>query len=565
MPSMIELVGSRRAPAPVLEAVPGARLDVAGSVRAGAPVPGVAFVGEVDDLKDWYPLCSRGGLPRGRYGSGVKIKMIEALRYGKAVVATSAAVEGLPLANEPAWVEARTIDECAEATASLLSRPDDRVAVELRAQAYAARHFSPESIDRGPRCRAREQPACALAADTRGDGDAMSAAITVAAVPKAFDADIGRIQRNALGSWRRLPDVSDIILLGDEHGLAEVSDEFGAEHIGDIPCDEEGAPHLDSVFRAVDRAAATEWICYVNADIILLPDFWAAAQRAIAQFGALAQCFPTLESGGSLRLVVRRRLGRAVARCAARTEGELFTPFALDVFVYPRGVFSNMPPFSIGAFSWDNWLLHEARERGLPVADLTAAIGVIHQNHAYRDFSSADAYRRSPRALRNYWLAGDLPAWAELYVGCHTRAAARRDRAGRHQNGVVSHLRHRERQPARRVPGYLSIRATPAPTSRSLSQRRQESCASTPWLVTFRLPNKSEPPLGDARPPGTRGRPWQAATCWRFWTPTSCLPATGSKTLWQNSFRTTTTALLRARRWSGSRTVARCRSGITRH
>jgi glycosyltransferase involved in cell wall biosynthesis len=130
----------------VIGAVPGARLDVVGSVRAGAPGPGVAFVGEVDDLSDWYRSAAVVVCPV-EVGSGVKIKMIEALRYGKAVVAMSAAVDGLPPANEPAWVEARTIDECAEATASLLSRPDDRVALELRAQAYAARHFSPERID----------------------------------------------------------------------------------------------------------------------------------------------------------------------------------------------------------------------------------------------------------------------------------------------------------------------------------------------------------------------------------------------------------------------------------
>ena len=99
--------------------------------------------------------------------------------------------------------------------------------------------------------------------------------------------------------------------------------------------------------------------------------------------------------------------GRSASGARRRTEGELFSPFGLDVFVYPRWTFANMPPFSIGAFSWDNWLLHEARQRGLPVVDLTAATGVIHQNHAYREFASAEEYRRSPRAQRNYWLAGD--------------------------------------------------------------------------------------------------------------------------------------------------------------
>ena len=235
----------------------------------------------------------------------------------------------------------------------------------------------------------------------------MSPTITIAAVPKAFEGHIGTIQRNSLGSWCRLPDVAEILLLGDEDGLAEAAADFGATHICGIPCDEESAPKLDAVFHAADGSANTDWICYVNADIVLLPDFWTAAQQAILTLG------PSLSVSRRWNLEVPYALSFDDGwierlRHAARTEGELFTPFGLDIFVYPRGLFANMPPFSIGAFSWDNWLLYEARARGLPVADLTAANGVIHQNHAYRQFANADDYRRrSPRALRNYWLAGD--------------------------------------------------------------------------------------------------------------------------------------------------------------
>lgn len=231
--------------------------------------------------------------------------------------------------------------------------------------------------------------------------------ITIAAVPKAFEGHIGTLQRNALGSWRRLPDVAEILLVGDEDGLVETAAEFGMKHVGGIRRDEEGAPHLDAAFEAVDSVATTDWICYVNADIVLLPAFWTAAQKAIRALGR--------------SLIVSRRWNLAVPhalsfdddwiprlRRAARTEGELFTPFGLDVFVYPRGMYAHMPSFSVGAFSWDNWLVHEARKRGLPVVDLTTADGVIHQNHGYQKFANADDYRRrSPRALRNYWLAGD--------------------------------------------------------------------------------------------------------------------------------------------------------------
>jgi hypothetical protein len=230
--------------------------------------------------------------------------------------------------------------------------------------------------------------------------------VTIAAVPKAFEGHIDIIQRNSLGSWRRLPEVAEILLIGDEVGLADAAADFSALQINAIACDEDGAPKLDAVFHAIDAAATTDWICYVNADIVLLPDFWNAAQLAISELG------PALCVSRRWNLALPQPLSfddgwvERLQR-AARTEGELFTPFALDVFVYPRGMFANIPPFSVGAFSWDNWLLHEARSRGLPVVDLTAASGVIHQNHEYRHFANADDYRHSPRALRNYWLAGD--------------------------------------------------------------------------------------------------------------------------------------------------------------
>ncbi len=132
----------------VVAAVPDARLEVVGSVPAGAPGPGVRFLGEVDDLRARYRSAAVVVCPI-EVGTGVKIKMIEALRYGKAVVATPAAVEGLPLPDEPAWVEAADLDECASAVAALLSSPDERARVERGAAAFAERHLSPEVIRSG--------------------------------------------------------------------------------------------------------------------------------------------------------------------------------------------------------------------------------------------------------------------------------------------------------------------------------------------------------------------------------------------------------------------------------
>src|SRR5690606_3854767 len=74
----------------VLKRRPSCRLDVAGSVERGFDARdqrGVRFLGLVDDLA---PLYRRAGVVVSplTFGSGLKIKLIEAMAQGKAVVAT---------------------------------------------------------------------------------------------------------------------------------------------------------------------------------------------------------------------------------------------------------------------------------------------------------------------------------------------------------------------------------------------------------------------------------------------------------------------------------------------
>ena len=84
----------------VLARAPGARLLVTGS-NVPAPVlrlagPSIVFTGRVPDLEEFYAKARVVIVPM-RYGSGVKIKTIEALQFGVPTVATSVGAEGLEL------------------------------------------------------------------------------------------------------------------------------------------------------------------------------------------------------------------------------------------------------------------------------------------------------------------------------------------------------------------------------------------------------------------------------------------------------------------------------------
>ena len=68
---------------------------------------------------------------------------------------------------------------------------------------------------------------------------------------------------------------------------------------------------------------------------------------------------------------------------AATERGRRGGPYALDYFVFPRGLFQEIPPLVVGRARWDNWMIWGARAAGARVIDLTPVVTPIHQSHGY--------------------------------------------------------------------------------------------------------------------------------------------------------------------------------------
>lgn len=122
---------------------PEARLEVAGSVaRAlGAPPEGVTMLGVVDDLA---PLYAEAGVVISPLytGSGLKIKLIEALAAGKAVVGTSVTAQGVEAIVADAMALADAPEAFAAAIVDLAGSRPKRAALGQAALTCAERHFS---------------------------------------------------------------------------------------------------------------------------------------------------------------------------------------------------------------------------------------------------------------------------------------------------------------------------------------------------------------------------------------------------------------------------------------
>ncbi len=126
--------------------IPNCRLMVAGSVAAGFPteIEGVQFLGTVPDLA---PLYTQAGVVISplTIGSGLKIKLIEALGQGKAIVATSATTEGCEDEVVQATLQRDDAQAFSDAVVELLADDELRRTKAAQALDVARRLYSSEA------------------------------------------------------------------------------------------------------------------------------------------------------------------------------------------------------------------------------------------------------------------------------------------------------------------------------------------------------------------------------------------------------------------------------------
>jgi succinoglycan biosynthesis protein ExoO len=132
----------------ILAASPGVTVTIAGAVAdafIGHPdVPGFRFLGPVGDLVPLYSAASVVISPL-RAGSGLKIKLIEAMGHGKAIVATPVTVQGVEQEVDHAVIVADDPADFAAAVLTFLADPDRRRAYGESALRMVAEHFSVEA------------------------------------------------------------------------------------------------------------------------------------------------------------------------------------------------------------------------------------------------------------------------------------------------------------------------------------------------------------------------------------------------------------------------------------
>lgn len=207
--------------------------------------------------------------------------------------------------------------------------------------------------------------------------------ITIFTIPKSFqNSRINIIQTNAIKSWRSFKPNCEIILVGDDEGVAEKAKELNVKHIHGVACNEFRTPLLDSAFDLARENSTNDYLAYINADIMLISDF-IKIFRCIKDIGEFLVAGQRWNLGINELIDFRNNNWENALKSDIKKNGKLHPPSGSDYFIFKRESFKNIPAFAVGRVGWDTWMIQEAVTQQMITIDASKIITVIHQNHNY--------------------------------------------------------------------------------------------------------------------------------------------------------------------------------------
>ena len=232
--------------------------------------------------------------------------------------------------------------------------------------------------------------------------------ISLISLPKPFKGHLDVIQRNAIESWLALSPRPEIILFGDEEGVAEVCKEYSIRQVPVIRRSKGVVPFLYFICAKGAELASFDKLCFINADILLFDDFIETLKRlessSVNEFLMTGNRWNVdqvdrIDFASSDRDALKQRF---------LSTGKYLAP-AFDYFIFKKELFAQIPPFLVGRFAWDIWMQYAAVNRNAYLIDASRNISCIHQNHDYSmptDMPDS-AYKRGLEREYNRKLCGN--------------------------------------------------------------------------------------------------------------------------------------------------------------
>lgn len=187
--------------------------------------------------------------------------------------------------------------------------------------------------------------------------------------------------------------------------MQEVSDEFSLLYITEVERNQQGTPIISSIFSLARKFSHAPILAYVNADIILLPNFITSLEKVAAELIKFLVIGQRWDLNITEEMYFANQSDYEMLE-RSLSDARLHPPGGSDYFIFPRSCFNQIPPFALGRAGWDNWMIFEGRRKKLPVIDGTKAITVVHQTHDYAHLPGGQPHYKLPETDENVILAG---------------------------------------------------------------------------------------------------------------------------------------------------------------
>ncbi len=237
--------------------------------------------------------------------------------------------------------------------------------------------------------------------------------LTIFTAPKPFRGHVGIIQDNAIRSWASLTPRPKIILFGSDAGTADPAARRNVEVATQVATNSHGTPLVSDMFRQAAAIAAGDVLAFVSSDIILTQKTVDAARLAALWSKTFMIVAQRHDVDIRERIDFDSESDRGWTEIAAA--GKLHSPGAIDLFIYRRGQYTDMPPFAIGRTAYDNWLLWNTVASDIPLIDATDYLTVLHQNHDYSHAPTVDVWNGIEARENRSW----IKHWTNYYTIVH--------------------------------------------------------------------------------------------------------------------------------------------------
>jgi hypothetical protein len=190
-------------------------------------------------------------------------------------------------------------------------------------------------------------------------------------------------QTNGILSWKKLRIDPRIIIFGNDQGAKEFCETHNIEHHPDIRTTKCGIPYLNDIIKKgygeMDKSNS-EYIMYINADILLLNDFsdtFEAFDKLCCE-KKIEKCLLTADRFNIHKFELIDYNKSNWQEQLKTFIGKGYEDKGVDLFLHKKNNYIDLPDFIIGKLAFDNWMTDYAVKNFELCVNATNTIKVYH-------------------------------------------------------------------------------------------------------------------------------------------------------------------------------------------